>query len=94
MHQKKKAPRKAALVNITSTTAMELMYIDSLALERSKGGFESILVITDHFSLFAHAILTMNQPAVTTATFRHFMKIYFSTMDFRQNNIVIKVLIK
>ena len=65
--RRKKAPGKAALVNITSTTPMELVCIDYLSLERSKGGFENILVITDHFSRYAQAIPTRNQTAATTA---------------------------
>ena len=40
----------AELVNIISSQPMELVCIDFLSLERSKGGFENILVITDHFT--------------------------------------------
>ena len=66
--RRKTTPGKAAtLVNIKSTTPMELVCIDYLSLERSKGGFENILVITDHFSRFAQAIPTRNQTATTTA---------------------------
>ena len=66
--RRKTAPVKAAhLVNITSSAPMELVCIDYLSLERSKGGFENILVITDHFSRYAQAIPTRNQTAQTTA---------------------------
>ncbi len=41
--------------------------MDFLGLERSKGGYENILVITDHFTRLAHAIPTKNQTAYTTA---------------------------
>ena len=66
--RRKTRPTKAAeLVNITSSTPMELVCIDYLSLERSKGGYENILVITDHFSRYAQAIPTRNQTARTTA---------------------------
>ena len=66
--RRKTAPIKATeLVNITSSAPMELVCIDYLSLERSKVGFENILVITDHFSRYALAIPTRNQTAQTTA---------------------------
>jgi transposase InsO family protein len=46
---------------------MKLVCIDFLSLEQSKVGYENILVITDHFTRFAHAILCKNQTASTTA---------------------------
>ncbi|MCG8044919.1 MAG: RNase H-like domain-containing protein [Candidatus Thiodiazotropha endolucinida] len=57
----------AELVNIISTQPMELVCIDFLTLERSKGGFEKILVITDHFTRYAQAFPTRNELAKTTA---------------------------
>ena len=66
--RRKTAPTKAAeLVTITSSAPMELICIDYLSLECSKGGFENILVITDHFTRYAQAIPTRNQTANTTA---------------------------
>ena len=59
--------RSATLVNITSSSPMEIVCVDYLSLERSKGGVENILVITDHFSRYAQAIPTRNQTAKTTA---------------------------
>ena len=57
----------AELVNIVSTQPMELVCIDFLTLERSKGGFEKILVVTDHFTRYAQAFPTRNELAKTTA---------------------------
>ena len=57
----------AELVNITSSQPMELLCIDFLSLERSKGGHEHILVVTDHFTRYAQAFPTRNQLAKTTA---------------------------
>ena len=66
---KRKAGQRntAELVNITSTAPMEILCLDYLSLERSKGGVENILVITDHFTRYAQAIPTTNQTARTTA---------------------------
>ena len=57
----------AELVNISSSQPMELLCIDFLSLERSKGGHEHILVVTDHFTLYAQAFPPRNQLAKTTA---------------------------
>ncbi len=65
---RKTAPtRSAELVPIVSSAPLELVCVDYLSLERSKGGFENILVITDHFTRYAQAIPTRNQTARTTA---------------------------
>jgi transposase InsO family protein len=57
----------SSLVKIESTHPMELICLDYLTLETSKGGFEHILVITDHFSRYAQAFPTTNETARTTA---------------------------
>ena len=65
--KRKVAPSKAKLVSIESKAPMEIVCIDFLKLERSKGGFQNILVITDHFTRYAQAVSTRNQTATTTA---------------------------
>ena len=66
--KRKTVPRPSAeLVNIVTTQPMELVCIDFLSLEKSKGGHENILVITDHFTHYAQAFPTRNQLAKTTA---------------------------
>ena len=57
----------APLINIETTYPLELVCMDYLTLEQSKGGFQHILVITDHFTRFAQAIPTRNMTAKTTA---------------------------
>lgn len=46
----------AELVPIVTTRPLELVCIYFLNLEQSKGGYENILVITNHFTPFAQAI--------------------------------------
>ena len=66
---RRKSPpaKKVPLVNISTTHPLELVCMDFLSLESSKGGFQNILVITDHFTRFALAVPTKNQTARTTA---------------------------
>ena len=65
--RKTQQERSAKLVNIVSSAPLEILCLDYLSLERSKGGYENILVITDHFSRYAQAFPTRNQTARTTA---------------------------
>ena len=67
VRQKTRAVPAAELVNITSSAPMELVCIDYLSQEMSKGRYENILVITDHFTRYAMAVPTKNQTARTTA---------------------------
>ena len=59
--------RKAPLVNMTTTQPLEMICVDFLSLEPSKGRIENILVVTDHFTQYSQAFPTRNQTAKTTA---------------------------
>ncbi|XP_063760148.1 uncharacterized protein LOC134878197 [Eleginops maclovinus] len=58
---------RAPLVSIHSSTPMELVCVDFLTLEKSKGGIENVLIVTDHFSRYAQAYPTKDQKARTVA---------------------------
>ena len=57
----------AELVPIKTSRPMQLVCMDFLKLDKCKGGYEDVLVITDHFSRYAKAIPCRNQKATTTA---------------------------
>ena len=67
IRRKTRVPTSAKLVTVDSTYPMDLVCMDFLSLEMSSGGYENILVITDHFTRFAQAIPSRNQTAKTTA---------------------------
>ena len=67
IRRKTAVKKKAELVNITTSSPMELVCIDFLSLEPNKGGHESILVITDHFTRLTQSIPMHNQKATSTA---------------------------
>ena len=70
--------QRAPLVPIETSYPLELVTMDYLTLHRSVGGFENVLVITDHFTKLAVAAPTRDQTARTTATalWKHFIQVY------------------
>ena len=60
-------PQRAPLVNIVTTRPLELVCMDFLTLEESKGKYCNLLVITDHYSRYSIAVATRNQHAKTVA---------------------------
>lgn len=61
-------PRIRAPMTCTNVTApLEVLAMDYTLLERSVGGYENVLVLTDMFTWFTIAVPTKDQSAKTTA---------------------------
>ena len=58
---------KAPLLNIETSQTLELIHLDYLKIEPSKGNIENVLVITYHFTRYAQAFPSKTQTALATA---------------------------
>ena len=65
--RRKTPPQVAPLQPILVTQPLELVHMDYLSLEPSKGNIENVLVITDHFARYALAYPSKTQTAQATA---------------------------
>ena len=65
--KRKSTPKVAPLQPILVSQPLELVHLDYLTLEPSKGNIENVLVITDHFTRYALAYASKTQTAQATA---------------------------
>ena len=67
MLRRKAKQGKAPLQPFFASQPMEIIHLDHLASEPCKGQYESVLVVTDHFTRYAQGYEVKNQTAQTTA---------------------------
>ena len=69
---------KAPLIPIESTHPFQIVAIDFLHLDKAKGGFEYVLIVTDHFTKFtqAYATKTKSSKAAAEKLFNEFIVQY------------------
>ena len=73
----KASPNRPPMKNVEATYPMELVHMDYLTIEANEGGKDvHILVITNHFTHYAQAIVTSSQTAKCT------VKIYGTNLLF------------
>ena len=65
--RRKTQPDTAPLYNIEATQPLELVHLDYLQIEPSKGNIENVLIVTDHFTTYAKAYPSKSQTALATA---------------------------
>ena len=65
--RRKPQPDIAPLHNIEATQPLELIHLDYLQIEPSKGNIKNVLILTDHFTRYAQAYPSKTQTALATA---------------------------
>ena len=64
--RRKSQADQAPLLNIEVNQPLELIHLDYLKIEPSKGNVENVLIITDHFTRYAQAFPSKLQTALST----------------------------
>ena len=77
--RRKSQPAVAPLHNIEATQPLELVHLDYLQIEPSKGNIENILIVTDHFTRYAQAYPSKTQTVLaTTKLLRNNIIVHYS----------------
>ena len=64
--EQKSQTNQAPLLNIEVNQPLELVHLDYLKIEPSKGNVKNVLIVTDHFTRYAQAFPSKSQTALTT----------------------------
>ena len=92
--RRKSQPDTTPLLNIEATQPLELIHLDYLHIEPSKGNTENVLIVTDHFTTYAQAYPSKTQTALATAKllWNNFINIMaFQTKLFQTRVVILKV---
>ena len=65
--RRKSQADQASLLDIEVNQLLELVHLDYLKIEPSKGNIKNVLIVTDHFTRYAQAFPSKSQTALTTA---------------------------